>query len=266
MKVIVVFALISLAAANVEYYTTADDNLNMEEVVAEIERLQRYVDCFLDRAPCSERTASYKKIIPESLMTKCEKCNDAQKHLAHGFLRGLKAALPEEYISFRLKYDPEDKYFDDFEKAVDGCHQPKTQRMDNAPLGAYRDDSRISKMKWIIVLSALTVLARAKDLYSTENDDLDIDGLVKDVGSLKAFLGCFNDIGTCNAEAADFKKDMAEAVAQACEKCTEAQKHIFKVFLEAIKEKDPEGYKIFQQKYDPQNKYIAALQTAIASY
>ncbi|CAH2266987.1 jg6687 [Pararge aegeria aegeria] len=109
---------------------------------------------------------------------------------------------------------------------------------------AYRDDSRVD--------------------FKNEVDYRAFGFDVKDVGSLKAFLGCFNDIGTCNAEAADFKKDMAEAVAQACEKCTEAQKHIFKVFLEAIKEKDPEGYKIFQQKYDPQNKYIAALQTAIA--
>lgn len=62
-----------------------------------------------------------------------------------------------------------------------------------------------------------------------------------------------------------FAEDMAEAVVQACAKCTDAQKHIFKRFLEVIKEKDPRGYRKFQQKYDPQNKYLAALEAAIAN-
>ncbi|XP_023942513.1 ejaculatory bulb-specific protein 3-like [Bicyclus anynana] len=118
-------------------------------------------------------------------------------------------------------------------------------------------------MKWVIVLSALMVLAAAKELYSTENDDFDIDSA--DSETLKAFLNCFNDKGACDERSTDFKNDIPEAVVQACAKCTPEQKHIFKVFLESIKVQDPEGYKVFQQKYDPQNKYIAALQAAIAN-
>lgn len=67
MRAILLLALFALAAAHaelapetVEYYTTADDNLDIATVVGEIARMKRFVDCFLDRAPCSVRTASYK--------------------------------------------------------------------------------------------------------------------------------------------------------------------------------------------------------------
>ncbi|OWR49810.1 ejaculatory bulb-specific protein 3-like isoform X2 [Danaus plexippus] len=120
-------------------------------------------------------------------------------------------------------------------------------------------------MKVIIVLSALLVLSSA-ETYNSENDDLDIEKLVSDPASLGAFLDCFNDKGACDELSGDFKKDLREAVEQACEKCTAAQKHIFKRFLEVIKVQKADDYKIFQQKYDPENKYLPALEAAIAKY
>ncbi|XP_023942512.2 ejaculatory bulb-specific protein 3 [Bicyclus anynana] len=120
MKTIVLFALVAVAAVKAETYVTADDDLDMKAVVADLDRLVRYLDCFMDRAPCSVRTASYKKIIADSIATGCAKCNNAQKRLANDFISGIKAILPLEYFNFRLKYDPEGKHFDDFEKIVHG--------------------------------------------------------------------------------------------------------------------------------------------------
>ncbi|CAH2089588.1 unnamed protein product [Euphydryas editha] len=112
----------------------------------------------------------------------------------------------------------------------------------------------------------MVAFSAATELYSTENDHLDIEAVVSDPTSLKAFLDCFNDKGSCDEQMADFKKDIPEAVAENCAKCTEAQKHIFKRFLEVIKVKNPEDYQVFKQKYDPQDKHFAKLETAIANF
>ncbi|CAH0713311.1 unnamed protein product, partial [Brenthis ino] len=123
---------------------------------------------------------------------------------------------------------------------------------------------KILNMKCLLVISALLVLAAAEQ-YSSENDDLDIEAVVGDQSSLKMFAECFNDKGPCTEQMKDFKKDVPEAVAEACAKCTPAQKHIFKRFLEVLKQKITDEYQFFKQKYDPEDKHFAALETAIAN-
>ncbi|CAH0695912.1 unnamed protein product [Spodoptera exigua] len=122
-------------------------------------------------------------------------------------------------------------------------------------------------MKCIYVLSVLLAFAavQAEDKYSTENDDLDIEAVVADLDTLKGFVGCFMDAMTCHAVAADFKKDIPDAVATSCAKCTNAQKHIFHKFLLGLKEKLPSDYEAFKKKFDPQGQYFEALEAAVAS-
>lgn len=62
-----------------------------------------------------------------------------------------------------------------------------------------------------------------------------------------------------------FPEDVPEAVQTACVKCTPAQKHIFHIFLQALKTKLPKEYEAFNTKYDPEGKHFAALETAVAS-
>ena len=59
MKIILLFALVAIAAAT-EFYTTGNDHLNMDVLISNKANLQNYMDCFLDRKPCTELTASYK--------------------------------------------------------------------------------------------------------------------------------------------------------------------------------------------------------------
>lgn len=57
---------------------------------------------------------------------------------------------------------------------------------------------------------------------------------------------------------------MAEAVREACAKCTVAQKEILKKFLKGLEEKAPADYEEFKKKFDSENKYFEALKKAIA--
>ncbi|CAH0713308.1 unnamed protein product, partial [Brenthis ino] len=118
MKVIVLLAFVALVAAEVEYYKTGNDHLNIEALVANRVELKAYLDCFNDVGPCTELTTSYKKNIPEAIQQACRRCNANQKYMFWRFLQGVKEAFPEEYLTFRRHYDPEDKYFDALEKEI----------------------------------------------------------------------------------------------------------------------------------------------------
>ena len=106
----------------------------------------------------------------------------------------------------------------------------------------------------------------AEEKYTEENDDLDIEGVIKDADTMKAFTGCFMDTADCDHVSGDFKKDLPEAIQTACAKCTDKQKHITKRYFEGLEEKYPELYQAFKNKYDPENKYFAALKAAIAKF
>nr|ARO70315.1 Chemosensory protein 11 [Dendrolimus punctatus] len=121
-------------------------------------------------------------------------------------------------------------------------------------------------MKIFLLLCLLAVgYSHATETYTTENDDLDIDRLVNNNDEFLSFIRCFLDMQECNSVAADFKKDLPEAVQTACLKCTQAQKHIFNKFLAGLKEKLPKEYEEFSNKFDPQGIYFGPLEKAVAS-
>ncbi|CAF4807954.1 unnamed protein product [Pieris macdunnoughi] len=119
MKIILLLAVVGAALANeVDVYTTANDNLDMQAVVNDPKKLQAMTDCFMDKGPCGPVAQSYKLIVPDSIARACDRCNDAQKHLANTYVRGLYWNLPDEYKNFMKKYDPHGIYEDNFRKAV----------------------------------------------------------------------------------------------------------------------------------------------------
>uniref|UniRef100_A0A0K8TUS3 Chemosensory Protein n=1 Tax=Epiphyas postvittana TaxID=65032 RepID=A0A0K8TUS3_EPIPO len=119
-------------------------------------------------------------------------------------------------------------------------------------------------MKLLIILSALVVLVFGQGTYTTENDDLDIDAIVSSPEKLQEWFSCFVDKGACSKVQSSFKADMPEAIREACGKCTAAQKEILKKFLAGLEETSPANFEEYKKKFDPENKYFAALKKAIA--
>ncbi|CAH4030414.1 unnamed protein product [Pieris brassicae] len=121
MKIIVLLAVVGAAlAVPIDYYTTADDNLDMKAVVDDSAKFKAMTDCYLDRGDCDEVTMSYKKIIPVGIEDACKRCNDAQKHLANTYINGLLSNNPADHNSFQKKYDPDGKYMTKFMEAIKG--------------------------------------------------------------------------------------------------------------------------------------------------
>ncbi|XP_075981787.1 ejaculatory bulb-specific protein 3-like [Anticarsia gemmatalis] len=110
--------LLALTAVNSETYSTENDNLDIDAVVADDATLKGFSGCFLDTVACDPVSADFKKDIPEATETACAKCTDAQKHIYHKFLEGLKTKVPGDYEAFKKKYDPQGKHFAALEAAV----------------------------------------------------------------------------------------------------------------------------------------------------
>ncbi|CAF4807910.1 unnamed protein product [Pieris macdunnoughi] len=119
MKIIVLLTVVCAALAiPIDYYTTADDNLDMKAVINDPGKLKAMTDCFLDRGSCDVVAMSYKKIIPDSIENLCNRCNDAQKHLANTYMNGLLSNAPDDHDRFLKKYDPDSKYTTKFMEVV----------------------------------------------------------------------------------------------------------------------------------------------------
>ncbi|CAH4030399.1 unnamed protein product [Pieris brassicae] len=111
-------SLVALAVADIKYYTTADDNIDVDALMKNSELVKWHMDCFVDRRPCEPFSQSYKDNMVEAISTACLRCTLAQKNRWNKFLAGLKRDYPSEYVAFQKKYDPNNIYMDEFENAV----------------------------------------------------------------------------------------------------------------------------------------------------
>ncbi|XP_028174928.1 ejaculatory bulb-specific protein 3-like [Ostrinia furnacalis] len=114
----------------------------------------------------------------------------------------------------------------------------------------------------VLVLSAVLAIALAAP-YSTDNDDLDVEAIVCNPETLSKVTQCFLDKGPCSEVAAQFKSVLPDATATACSKCTPAQKHMLKRYLQQVKETSPDDLQALREKYDPDSQHIDALVAAL---
>ncbi|XP_041985132.1 ejaculatory bulb-specific protein 3-like [Aricia agestis] len=99
-------------------YGDINENFKFEDLEKNPAALKKQVDCYLDRAPCDDIPQHYKTHIREEIVNSCAECDVRLKHNIKTFLHILKKTLPEEYKSFRAKYDPDGTLFDRIENIV----------------------------------------------------------------------------------------------------------------------------------------------------
>ncbi|CAG4947297.1 unnamed protein product [Colias eurytheme] len=100
------------------YYHTADDQIEVDKVVNNPVELQAFIDCFLDRNPCTTVSQSYKDNLEDAVKTACLKCTTVQKKNFLKFIVGVQKTVPQEMEAFKNKYDPKGIYFSPLLKAL----------------------------------------------------------------------------------------------------------------------------------------------------
>ncbi|XP_068620571.1 ejaculatory bulb-specific protein 3-like [Battus philenor] len=96
-------------------YDEKYDKLDADKIVADKALFTSYIDCFLDRQPCTaEYATEFKELLPEVIREACAKCSEKQKKSLRKIVNALYEKRPDDAIKFQEKYDPKREYEADF--------------------------------------------------------------------------------------------------------------------------------------------------------
>ncbi|XP_053696135.1 ejaculatory bulb-specific protein 3-like [Sabethes cyaneus] len=119
MKLFVaIFALLAVAAAQ-EVYTSKYDNIDVDEILRSDRLFKNYFQCLTDEGRCTPEGNELKRILPEALETNCAKCSEGQRNGAIKAFGYLNANRPEEWKILRMRYDPENKYVEQYREEAE---------------------------------------------------------------------------------------------------------------------------------------------------
>jgi len=100
-------------------YTNKYDNIDVDQVLASKRLVATYVQCLLDKKPCTPEGAELRKILPDALKTQCSKCNSKQKNTALRVVERLQRDYDKEWKQLLDKWDPKREYLNNFEKFME---------------------------------------------------------------------------------------------------------------------------------------------------
>ncbi|CAG9563961.1 unnamed protein product [Danaus chrysippus] len=232
MKTIIFLAVIAFAVAESEFYDVV--RLDMDSMEKDPKEFMGFVDCLLDRGPCTPVFKAYRDLTQEVTENICKKCNPHQKRGYWQFLRILRTTNPEDYENFRQKYDADNIYIDILESVLSGY----------AP-----------------VIAFAVAISEFYDIVT-----LDMDKMEKDPQEFKGFADCLLDRVPCRSVFRAYRDLSQEVTENICKKCNPHQKRGYWQFLRILRTTNPEDYEDFRQKYDADNIYIDILESVLNGY
>ncbi|CAK1552535.1 unnamed protein product [Leptosia nina] len=271
-----------------EFYDGRYDYYDTDYLVQNPRLLKKYMNCFLNRGPCTPIGREFKLVLPEIVRTECSRCTTSQKRLAQRTFEAFKIYLHDDYIILKHKLDPDNKEFTlaqpfpgnmlrvEYHRADDisasarfwlhsifpiiaaYCTYQRLKFLRTFDIGepyVVRKCKRINRMKTFIVLVCLVLSVRAVEKYSSKYDNFDVETLINNERLLKSYINCFLDKGRCTSEGADFKKHLPEAIETTCGKCSEKQKNNIRKVIRAIQQKHPKQWDELVKKNDPSGKH-----------
>ncbi|KAK9506679.1 hypothetical protein O3M35_008571 [Rhynocoris fuscipes] len=109
-----VFILSFVAALSVAYpqgsYSDKFDNVNVDAILNDEATYQTYFNCLANRGPCSPEGDALKRILPDALQNRCNKCTEKQKA---GAIKIITFLLLKKHSDFEVLaniYDPQGIY------------------------------------------------------------------------------------------------------------------------------------------------------------
>ncbi|VVC26972.1 Insect odorant-binding protein A10/Ejaculatory bulb-specific protein 3 [Cinara cedri] len=97
-------------------YTNKFDNIDIDQVLASKRLVNNYVQCLMDKKPCSAEGSELRKVLPDALKTQCIKCSPKQKNAALKVVERLQKDYPTEWKQLLDKWDPKREYSQKFEE------------------------------------------------------------------------------------------------------------------------------------------------------
>ncbi|CAH0590219.1 unnamed protein product [Chrysodeixis includens] len=121
MKTIVVLCVfLAVAYSRPDSYDSRYDDFDAQTLVSNVRLLKGYLNCFLNRGPCTSEGNDFKKTIPEALRTSCSKCTPKQRTLIREVVKAFQTKTPELWSDLAKQEDPTGQYKDSFQKFING--------------------------------------------------------------------------------------------------------------------------------------------------
>ncbi|KXJ74805.1 hypothetical protein RP20_CCG017534 [Aedes albopictus] len=114
MKLFVTVLVLIAAVAAQEFYTTKFDNIDVDEILKSDRLFKNYFQCLLDEGRCTPEGNELKRLLPDALETACSKCSEKQRSAGVRAVKYLSENRPIEFKALRAKFDPENKYIDQY--------------------------------------------------------------------------------------------------------------------------------------------------------
>ncbi|KAJ8925808.1 hypothetical protein NQ315_009658 [Exocentrus adspersus] len=90
-------------------YTTRYDNFDVAGVLASKRLVRVYLNCLLEKGPCTPEGKELKKYVPDAIATECSKCSPIQKKQAGIVLSHILLNYRDDFNLLAAKYDPDGK-------------------------------------------------------------------------------------------------------------------------------------------------------------
>ncbi|XP_018333667.1 ejaculatory bulb-specific protein 3 [Agrilus planipennis] len=91
-------------------YSKRYEALDLDSILSNERILKNYINCFLDKGPCSPEARDFKKDIPVFIKSKCGDCTDVQRKVVLKASKFLIEKKPDEWKLLLSKYDPSGEY------------------------------------------------------------------------------------------------------------------------------------------------------------
>ncbi|KAF7283891.1 hypothetical protein GWI33_022723 [Rhynchophorus ferrugineus] len=110
LAVITVLLFFSFTNGFTEKYTSKFDSIDIDEILNNERLLKNYMNCLMERGPCTTEGSDLKRILPEALELDCAKCTDIQKEKANKVIMYLAKNKKPMWKELEEKYDTDGKY------------------------------------------------------------------------------------------------------------------------------------------------------------
>nr|QGN03662.1 putative chemosensory protein 13 [Conopomorpha sinensis] len=98
-------AVITVVSGQGPHYNRYD-NFNADSIIQNERVLLAYYKCVMDKGPCTKDGKNFKRVLPETLATACERCSPKQKLVVRKLLLGIRAKSEPRFSELLDKYDP----------------------------------------------------------------------------------------------------------------------------------------------------------------
>ncbi|XP_038211140.1 ejaculatory bulb-specific protein 3-like, partial [Zerene cesonia] len=91
-------------------YTTKYDNVNLDEVLSSERLLNGYVNCLLDKGPCTPDGKELRRNLPDAIQNDCKKCTERQREGADKVMQFIIDNRPEDWKKLEEKFNDNGSY------------------------------------------------------------------------------------------------------------------------------------------------------------